>query len=69
MGERRSHPVIFNRSMYKELSSLKGDTGGRELFVRYKNDVCLVEPVEGYIDLDIDTPEDYNAYLDFLNKK
>ena len=34
MREKRSHPVIFNRSIYKELNSLKGDNGGREIIPR-----------------------------------
>jgi len=56
---KRSHPVIFSRKLYHELHRLKGDTGARELFLRYGSQVCLVEPEESYDDSDIDTREDY----------
>jgi len=56
---KRSHPVIFNRKMYHELLKLRGDMGARNLFVKYSDRVCLVEPDNFYDDSDIDTPEDY----------
>jgi molybdenum cofactor cytidylyltransferase len=56
---KRSHPVIFNRSLYFELHKLRGDVGARALFRKYSDRVCLVEPEEFYDDRDIDTPEDY----------
>lgn len=59
---RRSHPVIFNRKWYEELHKLKGDTGGRELFLEHAEDVCLVEPARHFDDRDIDTPGDYAAF-------
>ncbi|MBW2609359.1 MAG: nucleotidyltransferase family protein [Deltaproteobacteria bacterium] len=58
-GNKRSHPVIFGRKLYRELRQLKGDTGARDLFLKYPDQVCLVEPEEDYDDMDIDTPEDY----------
>jgi len=58
-GDKRSHPVIFGRTLYSELRKLKGDTGARNLFLKYSDQVCLVEPAEYYNDMDIDTPEDY----------
>jgi len=66
---RRSHPVIIGRRFYEELHHLKGDTGARELFVTYADQVCLVEPEEDYEDLDIDTPEDYLEFKKSLDKK
>jgi molybdenum cofactor cytidylyltransferase len=57
--DRRSHPVIIGRKFYPELHELKGDRGARDLFVRYPDQVCLVEPQGEYDDMDIDTLEDY----------
>lgn len=56
---RRSHPVIIGRRFYDELHRLQGDVGARDLFLRYPDQVCLVEPEEDYDDQDIDTMEDY----------
>ena len=56
---RRSHPVIFQRRLYPEIHQLQGDLGARDLFIRYSDHVCLVEPEEDYNDMDIDTMDDY----------
>ena len=56
---RRSHPVIVGRQFYDELRQLKGDVGARDLFLKYADRVCLVEPEEDYDDVDIDTMEEY----------
>ena len=56
---RRSHPVIFGRKLYPEIHQLQGDLGARDLFIKYSNHVCLVEPEEDYNDKDIDTLDDY----------
>ena len=57
---KRSHPVIFNKTLYPQLHLLKGDKGARELFRQYRDHVCLVKPLDFYNDRDVDTPEDYN---------
>ena len=61
--ERRSLPVIVSRKYYPNIHRLKGDIGAREIFVKYANEVSLIDAPEGYQDLDLDTPEDYEAYL------
>ncbi len=67
-GEIRSLPAIFGRALYEELHQLKGDVGARDLFIKYKNNVCLVEPGVEYNDLDIDTPEDYADFMRSLDE-
>jgi molybdenum cofactor cytidylyltransferase len=54
---RRSHPVIFGRSLYPDLRALKGDTGARPVFAAHADDACLLDL--DYDDRDIDTPKDY----------
>ena len=66
-GQRRSLPVIFGRSLFHELHNLEGDVGARNLFSKYANDVCLVEPEEQYNDIDIDTPKDYDEFRKSLD--
>ena len=56
---RRSHPVIFGRKLYPEIHQLQGDLGARDLFIKYSDHACLVEPEEDYNDRDIDTLDDY----------
>jgi molybdenum cofactor cytidylyltransferase len=64
VGTRRSNPVLFDRSLFEELSNLVGDIGGRSLFKKYPptwlpwNDPRIL--------LDIDTPEDYSRLLALL---
>ncbi len=62
--ENRSHPVIFDRKCYGKLHLLRGDMGARELFLKFPDQVCLVEPKEDIDDIDIDTMRDY---LDLLS--
>jgi molybdenum cofactor cytidylyltransferase len=66
---KRSHPVIIGRRFYGALHHLRGDTGARELFVKYVDQVCLVEPEEDYEDVDIDTLEDYLEFKKSLGEK
>ena len=61
---KRSHPVIFSRTLYHELHALKGDVGAKALFQKYSDRVCLVEPEESYDNRDIDTKEDYLEFND-----
>ena len=60
---RRSHPVIFGRKLYPEIHQLKGDLGARDLFIKYRDQACLVEPEEDYKDMDIDTLDDYLEFI------
>jgi molybdenum cofactor cytidylyltransferase len=65
-GDRRSLPAVFSRDLYNDLKQLEGDIGARELFLKYQDEVCMVEP-EGYNAMDIDTPEDYSEFLKSLD--
>jgi molybdenum cofactor cytidylyltransferase len=58
-GQRRTHPVIVSRPFYPHLHKLQGDIGARDLFSRYSDRVCLVEPPWEIDDADIDTEADY----------
>ena len=66
-GGKRSLPAVFSRSLYSELHQLRGDVGAKDLFLKYRHDVCLVEPEEKYDDMDIDTMEDYDTYVKSLD--
>jgi molybdenum cofactor cytidylyltransferase len=64
---RRSHPVIIGRQFYDELRPLKGDVGARDLFLKFADQVCLVEPEQDYDDVDIDTFEEYLEFKESLD--
>lgn len=54
-GGRWANPAVFDRSVFEDLLSLRGDRGGRALFDRYP--VLRVEWDESIL-LDVDTPGD-----------
>ena len=56
---KRGSPVLFDRVHFAELSSLRGEEGGRELMVKYRSQVQTVEFVDARLALDVDTPEEY----------
>ena len=66
---KRAHPVIIRRHFFKELHSLEGDTGARDLFLNHPDEVCFVEPKEAFDGADIDTMDDYLEFKRSLNRK
>lgn len=57
------HPAIFPRDLWGELQAVTGDEGGRSVLVRHMDRVRLV-PLPGRMAvLDLDTPEDWAAFL------
>lgn len=57
------HPTIFPRDLWGELAKITGDEGGRSVLQRHGDRVRVV-PLPGRMAvLDLDTPEDWAAYL------
>ncbi|HBA63849.1 MAG TPA: putative selenium-dependent hydroxylase accessory protein YqeC [Lachnospiraceae bacterium] len=57
--KKTGNPVIFSKQYWKELMSLKGDRGGKQVLYTHPEDVCFC-PVEEKLELlDIDTEEVY----------
>jgi molybdenum cofactor cytidylyltransferase len=61
VGEKRTNPVLFDRSMFNALCHLQGDAGARSLFGQYPP-TSMPWPDEKLF-LDIDTPEDYRKLI------
>ncbi len=60
---RRGNPVLFDHTLFHELLQLQGDTGGREVLLRYQEQALEV-PVEAPgILVDVDTSQDYQRLL------
>ena len=56
----RGHPVLLDRSVFDEASSVTGDVGARDLIVREPSRVAFVE-VDADPPRDVDTREDLSA--------
>jgi len=61
IGEQRGNPVLFDRSTFPDLMSLRGDAGGRLIFSRYP--AAYVPWPDPSLLLDVDTLEDYERLL------
>jgi molybdenum cofactor cytidylyltransferase len=61
VGEKRSNPVLFDRSVFDELCQIEGDVGARAIF---KNHQITPYPWrDEKLLLDVDTPQDYQKLL------
>jgi molybdenum cofactor cytidylyltransferase len=58
----RGHPLAFGRSVFGELSGLRGDKAVWKLLEQHAGDAVEV-PVEGPVPRDVDTWRDYDAVL------
>jgi molybdenum cofactor cytidylyltransferase len=57
------HPAIFPHDLWPELMAVTGDEGGRSVLQRHKDRVSVI-PLPGTMAiLDLDTPEDWAAFL------
>ncbi len=57
------HPVIFDRSLFAELTELTGDSGAQSVVRRHKDAVHLHRLPSQNALLDLDTPEDWSEWV------
>jgi molybdenum cofactor cytidylyltransferase len=57
------HPTIFPRDLWPDLAAVTGDEGGRTIIKAHRNRVRLLPLPSRMATLDLDTPEDWAAYL------
>lgn len=62
VGEKRTNPVVFDRSIFDVLCRLEGDAGARSIFGQYPP-VAMPWSDERLL-FDVDTPADYQKLLD-----
>jgi len=55
---RRGHPVLFGRNFWKELASLEGGEGAREVVARHRQAMALIDVDDAGIWRDVDFPGD-----------
>ena len=63
-GNKHGVPAIFPKAFINDLLKITGDKGAKEFLQKNKEDI--VSPKTPVNLLDIDTPEDYNTYLNTL---
>ncbi|MDQ0188506.1 nucleotidyltransferase family protein [Alicyclobacillus cycloheptanicus] len=56
------HPVLFAQALFPELTQIEGDQGGRDILRRHLAETTWLD-VDAPPLQDIDTPEDYDAFL------
>jgi molybdenum cofactor cytidylyltransferase len=63
----RGNPVLFDRSTFLELASLRGDKGGRSVIESHPDWVQTVEVNDPGIRIDVDTPQDLSLSKEMLS--
>lgn len=58
-AEQRGNPVYFARVVFPELLRVMGDSGGREVIARHRQELVMVEMEDTAAALDIDDPDSY----------
>lgn len=56
---RRGNPVLFDRSLFRELKAAKGDSGAKATIERLRDSIVRVQVDDSGVVLDVDTKEDY----------
>ncbi len=60
-GERRGHPAIFHRALFREFMEAPLAEGPKGIILRYRPVTALVPTAEPAVVEDVDTPADYRA--------
>jgi len=60
---RRGHPIIISSELFPEINDASLEIGLREVVHAHENDIALVPTEEEGVIVNIDTPEDYQQYL------
>lgn len=60
----RGNPVLFDRSLFRDLLTTTGDRGGRGLVIRHADQMECVELGDPAVILDVDTHSDYEQMLE-----
>jgi molybdenum cofactor cytidylyltransferase len=62
IDHKHRNPVLFDKITYKDLSKIKGDMGGRQIFSRFP--LTLVPWLDSSVLADVDTMEDYEKLIE-----
>ena len=62
-----SPPIIISPSLFQEIYQLKGDEGARKLIEQHRHESYFLQMNTPNVLVDIDTQEDLNKWIDFLD--
>lgn len=62
-GDKRGHPVIFSRELFKELLAAPLDQGAKAVVNAHRSDTLEIATEDEGITVDIDTPELYRRHV------
>jgi molybdenum cofactor cytidylyltransferase len=57
------HPVLMSAVLFPEILDQRGDIGAREVVSRYAEHQCLVPVTNPFVNLDIDTPAEFDMAM------
>jgi molybdenum cofactor cytidylyltransferase len=57
-GDRPSHPVLFGKEVFPDLLLITGDMGGREIVLRHRDELVLVDGGRETVPADLDEEAD-----------
>ncbi len=63
LGDRHGHPVVFDRVTFDDLRTAPLDVGAKAVIARWRAAIVNVPVDDPGVLADIDTPEDYEAFL------
>ena len=63
-GGKPAHPTVFHRDTFSAFSHISGDDGAKPVIAKFKSALHEVSSARGGGSYDIDTPQDYQTYLD-----
>ena len=61
---KRGNPVLFDKSLFRELIEVTGDEGGRTVLERHRDEVELIEMGDTQANFDVDTWEAYEQVVE-----
>jgi molybdenum cofactor cytidylyltransferase len=64
-GQRHGHPVMFDRSIFRDLRAADPHTGAKAVFAMHRDRIVNVEVADPGAFEDIDTPGDYKRVVGF----
>jgi len=59
----RGHPVLIGVQYLQEALQLQGDVGARQILMNHPEDIIEIEVDQDVVLKDIDTPEEYQKYI------
>ncbi len=57
------HPILFDKTLFREFRNLSGDEGGKSIIEANHESLIYVDFENTMLNIDIDTPQDYESLI------